>query len=358
MQNEVYVGLDVHRKTTTVCILDPALPEEGGRFRNLTIATCPNDFRRVFEALAGRCRVVFEVGPLAQWLYRTLRTWTSQIQVANSSRVPWLFRDGRKNDRLDARKLALLLYLDQVPQVWLPPAEVAAWRALINERRSLVRKRTTVKNQIRALLTVHLRTCPFRSCWSKAGRAWLAAQVFDALYLGTWRRLLAQLALLDTHVKYLEQQLDTLAAGEPGVALLRTIPGIGPRSAEAIVAFTAEVGRFRDRKRFASYFGMVPTQDSSGERVRFGHISKRGPSVVRWVLIEGVRSAIRHSPGVRAYYERIARGRADRRKKAVVATGRKLLAICFGMLRTGEEFDPARLETRRSPGPAPTPQAA
>jgi transposase len=343
MANVVYIGLDVHKKHTTVCVLEPASGDEARRERTWTIATEAAAFRRLLTPFAGRCHVVFEVGPLAQWLYRVLQPWALQIQVANSSRVPWLFRSGRKNDRLDAHKLATLLYLDQVPQVYLPAPEIAGWRSLINERRSLVRKRTMVKNQVRALLTMHQRTCPHRSCWSKAGRHWLAEQVYEGVYGGTWQRLLRQLAELDRQVAELESQLDGIAAAHPTVALLRTIPGIGPRSGEAIVAFTADVRRFADRKHFVSYFGVVPTEDSSGERVRRGRISKRGPSVVRWVLVEGVRSAVRHCAGVRRYYERIARGRADRRKKAVVATARKLLAICFGMLRTGAEFDPQRL---------------
>lgn len=343
MADVVYIGLDVHKKSTTVCVLEPAVAEAARRERTWTIPTAAGAFQRLLAPLADRCHVVFEVGPLAQWLYRVLQPWALRIQVANSSQVPWLFRSGHKNDRLDAHKLATLLYLDQVPQVYLPAPEIAGWRSLINERRSLVRKRTMVKNQLRALLTMHQRTCPQRSCWSKAGRQWLAEQVYEGVYLGTWQRLLRQLAELDRQVAELESQLDGIAGGHAGVALLRTIPGIGPRSAEAIAAFTADVRRFADRKHFVSYFGVVPTEDSSGERVRRGRISKRGPSVVRWVLIAGVRSAVRHCPAVRQYYERIARGRSDRRKKAMVATARKLLAICFGMLRTGEVFDPQRL---------------
>jgi transposase len=344
MVNEVYVGLDVHKKSTTICVLNPAQPEKSRRERTWKIATEEAAFRRALQPWAGQCHVVFEVGPLAQWLYRVLGPLARQIQVANSSRMPWLFRAGYKNDRLDAHKLVTLLYLDQVPQVYLPSLEVANWRSLINERKSLVRKRATVKNQLRSVMTMHQRTCPQRSCWSKAGRAWLAQQVFASVYDGMWHRLLRQLALLDREIDELESQLDGVAAGHPEVALLQTIPGIGPRSAEAIVAFTAEIQRFADCKRYVSYFGVVPTEDSSGECVRRGHISKRGPGVVRWVLVEGVRSAVRHCPEVRRFYERIARGRKDRRKKAIVATVRKLLAICFGMLYSGEAFDAKRLE--------------
>ncbi len=137
------------------------------------------------------------------------------------------------------------------------------------------------------------------------------------------------------------------------------MPGIGPRSAEALVAYSDDVKRFSNRKQFGSYFGLTPTEDSSGQRVRRGQISKRGPSVVRWVLVEAARCAIRCCPAFRDFAERVARGRKDRRKKAVVATARKLAVIAFGMLRTGEVFDIARLappqmkvQTKSDPKPA------
>ena len=77
--------------------------------------------------------------------------------------------------------------------------------------------------------------------------------------------------------------------------------------------------------------------------VRHGHISKRGPSVVRWVLIEAVHTTLRHCKALKMMYDRIHRGRPDRHKKAIVAVGRKLLTIMHAMLRQGMDFDEARL---------------
>ena len=125
--------------------------------------------------------------------------------------------------------------------------------------------------------------------------------------------------------------------------LLRTIPGIGPRTAEAIVAYTDCVERFGNRKRFTSYFGMTPTEDSSGLVRRHGHISKRGLSVVRWLVGEAAHRVIARCPALRAFFDRIPRGKKDRYKKAVVATGRKVLSICFGMMRDQRAFDPEKL---------------
>jgi transposase len=290
--------------------------------------------------------VAFEVCTQAQWVASIVRPLAVEVQVANASRIPWLFRDGRKNDRLDARKLATLLYLDQLPTVHLPTAQVSGWRALINYRRSLVNGRTRIRNRIRSILRSFGRRCPHRSCWTRKGMTWLTAQVFDDTRNLMMHHLLDELNGIAKQVISVQARLGEIAELHPGVALLQTVPGIGPRSAEAIIAFGDQVQRFRNRKHFTSYFGMTPTEDSSGMVVRRGRISKRGPSVVRWVLIEAARSAVRHDPSLRSWYERIHKGRPDRRKKAVVATGRKILSICYGMLRTGEVFDAKRVATR------------
>lgn len=334
-----HVGIDGHQKSSVVDVFDPA----SGEHRVKTVPTTAAGLRAALEPLGGDCAVVFEVGPMAQWMAQQIRPLAARMQVANASRIRWLFRDGRKNDRLDAKKLAILSHLDQVPTVHLPPPEVSAWRGLINERRQLVTKRARAKLQTRALLRANVLICPCKSLWTRRGMVWLAGLPLEDIVRGRIDRLLAELNFLSAQLKQLERELDARAAMQPAVALLRTIPGIGPRSAEALVAYADDVGRFSNRKQFTSYFGLTPTEDSSGERVRRGHISKRGPSVVRWVLVEAAQCAIRRCPAFGEFARRVARSRKDRWKKAIVATARKLASIAFGMLRSGRPFDIRRL---------------
>lgn len=341
MEMIVNVGLDVHVEKTTVCFLDPGA-DGGGRPRTRTVPTTREGLESALRPLFGCCRVAFEVGPQAQWVASIVRPLAAEVQVANPSRIPWLFRDGRKNDKLDACKLATLLALDQLPTVHLPSADVSAWRALINHRRTVVKHRGRIKNQVRAILRTFGYRCPHKSCWSRIGRVWLTSLTFDGIRSFMMQSLLSELDALTARLEGIEFELNRVAWAQPDVARLQTIPGVGPRTAEAIVAFTDRVDRFRHRKRFASYFGMIPTQDASGRRERFGHISKRGPSVVRWLIVEATHVVIRRNPELRAYFDRVWRGRRDRYKKAIVATGRKLLTIAFAMLRDQTVFQPDR----------------
>jgi len=319
-------------------VFDPSAVK-GHQYRTVTRPTTAEAIEAVLRPHERRCQVAFEVGTQAQWIARIVRPLAAEMQVANPSRIPWLFRDGRKNDRHDARKLATLLYLNQLPTVHLPAANISAWRALINHRRTLIKRRTMIKNQVRSILRAFGIRCPHRSCWTQKGIAWLRSLGFDEVRLLMMHSLLDALCFMNEQIDDVEAQLDRIARRQPNVALLRTIPGIGPRTAEAIVAFADGANRFPDRKRFASYFGMTPTEDSSGLFQRHGHISKRGPSVVRWVLTEAAHRVIARCPALRTFFDRIHRGKKDRYKKAIIATGRKVLTICYGMMRDQTVFD-------------------
>jgi transposase len=148
-----------------------------------------------------------------------------------------------------------------------------------------------------------------------------------------------QLDLLDSQVKRVTEYLDIYLGRRAGGRLLMSIPGVGPRTAEAILAYTDDVRRFGRTKQYCSYFGLTPRLDESGTSRRLGHISKQGPSVARWLLCESSWKVIRKSSAMRAFYERVKAGQTGRKKIAIVAVCRKLLSIMRAMLETGEMFN-------------------
>jgi transposase len=152
-------------------------------------------------------------------------------------------------------------------------------------------------------------------------------------------QLLEELKLLTDRLKQVTGYLDRYLDRQPGGTLLMSIPGVGPRTAEAIMAYTDDVQRFKRSKQYGAYFGLTPKLDESGQTRRLGHISKAGPSVVRWLLTESVWRAIQKSPALAAFYQRVAAGQKQRKKIAVVATARKLLTIMRAMPQTGELFN-------------------
>jgi transposase len=109
------------------------------------------------------------------------------------------------------------------------------------------------------------------------------------------------------------------------------------------VAYADDVKRFARSRQFTSYFGMTPTLDASAQCVRHGHISKRGPGVVRWVLVQAVHCIVRRKSALRNWFERVYGGQKGRYKKAIVGLGRKVLSIMFRMLRDGTAYDDGRV---------------
>jgi transposase len=334
--------MDVHKDFTVVDMFDRTAPKKD-QHRTQRVPTTKAGLVSILKPLKGRCRIAVEVGTQIQWVVSVVRPLAAEVQVANPSQIPWLFRSGKKNDRIDARKLSILLSLNQLPTVHLPSADVSAWRMLINHRRTLVRRRTSLKNQVRSVIRTFNYRCPHRSLWTRAGLAWLRSLAFDDARRLMIDCLLEQLELVQCQLTTVEKQLDAIASTQSGVRLLRTIPGVGPRTAEAVIAFADDISRFKNKKQFASYFGVTPKLDASGGFIRHGHISKRGPSVVRWVLVEAAHQITRRCPAMRQFLERAMRGSKGRYKKGIVASARKTLTIMFAMLRDGTEFDHSRV---------------
>ena len=154
------------------------------------------------------------------------------------------------------------------------------------------------------------------------------ARLFALLHLALadYRHLLALIAQA-------EAALDRLAAADPATRLLETAPGVGPRTAEAVAAHLGDPKRFASGKQVSAYDGLVPRQYQSGESDRKGRITRRGPGVLRKLLVECAWASLRYNAWARATYARLTRGGVTRKKPAVVALARRLLVRLWAMLR-------------------------
>jgi transposase len=221
--------------------------------------------------------------------------------------------------------------------VHVPSPDVRAWRGLIVYRNRLMNRRVGIKNQIRGLLrSLGIAAPSGKRLWSGRGIKWLKEQAMPEL-TALQRDLAAEeLEDLNKRIRRVEKQLNQIADASAAVTLLKTIPGVGVRTAEAVVAYLDDVKRFSRNKKIGSYFGLVPCQDASADRNRLGHITRDGPAVVRKFLCEACWRGIRKSPALRAYFERIMGDDPDRKKIALVATAHHLARIMGAMLRSGE----------------------
>jgi len=255
----------------------------------------------------------------------------------------------RKTDRDDALKLARLARLGELPQ---PPVQVPAprrrqWRRLIVHRRSVVNRRTKSRNAIRSIyLQQGLSLARGNKQWTRAGVAQLQADAkpiddctIDELWRGRLHVELTLMAGVEAQLKLVDSKLDELARTEPRIALLQSVRGVGPRLSEAVILHVGEdPRRFKSGEQLASYAGLVPKQLSSGQTMRLGHITGRGPALLRSLLVESAWMVWRLNDWAQAFVAKVSRGGRGRRKLAIVALARKLLILLWGMLKSNRPF--------------------
>ena len=331
-----YVGLDIHDKRIVICVLG----EAGQVARRAQVRTV-DEMMRVLEALPDRFEVCYEASCGYGHYHDLLSPIAARVAVAHPGQLRLIFRSKDKNDRKDAERLAKLLYLGEAPAVHVPSADVRTWRVLITRRGRVIAKRTRAKNSVRTLLRCAGVVPPSRpALWTKKGLEWLRRLELPTASQRLRRDLLLEeIEALTNQVRRIEQQLNHQAGRSPAVSRLRTIPGVGVRTAEAVAAFVDDPHRFRDAKAVGRYFGLVPCQDQSGDKNRLGHITREGPAVVRQLVAEAAWQARRRSPTVRAYFERVQRGDPQRKKIALVATAHYLVRVMWALLKRGTTWE-------------------
>jgi transposase len=303
--------------------------------------------------------VLVEACLLAGWVHDLCTSKGVRCLVANTASEAWKFKHAkRKTDRDDARRLAQLYTLGQLPTAAVPAPEVRQKRALIETRQKLVGRRVALQNRIRAIFVGQGLPAPRGvRAWTRSGMAGLAAQArpladcpLAELWRGRLHLALAELAQVRQLLDQAEAKLDALAKDDADQQILDSIPGVGPRTAEAVAAFLPEPKRFRTGKQVSAYGGFVPRQYQSSETDHRGRISKRGPRTLRKLLVECAWVMLRYNRWARAVYQRLTHGGQTRKKQAIVAVARKLLVRCWAMLRdrTAWREEPAVSEAAKT----------
>jgi transposase len=333
------LAIDLGKYKSVACTYD----RESGEVVFRSVPSCREEFQRLIE----RCRpsmVVIEACTLAGWVYDLCQQLDVPCRVANTASEAWKFKHSkRKTDRDDALRLAELAALGQLPTVTIPAKPVRERRALIVTRQALIGRRTAAQNRIRAILLGQGLAAPVgHRAWTDAGRAALrelakplAECAPDELWRGLIDLRLTELEQVEILIATTESALHRLAQADPATHLLQTIPGVGPRTAETVANHLHDPRRFRKGKQVSAYAGLVPRQYQSGEMDRRGRITKRGPAILRKLLVECAWAMLRYNAWARALWMRLTRNGSTRKKPAIVALARRLLVRCWAMLRDG-----------------------
>jgi transposase len=332
------IGCDYHPRFQQIAFVNT----EGGECGNCRLEH-KAEAEQFYRSRKGQeVRVGMEAGGYGRWFERLLAELGHQLWIGDPRKIRAAATRKQKTDARDAAHILDLLMNGQFEKqmkIWVPaPAERDA-RQLVLHRHRLVRMRTRVKNQLRAV-ALNEGMGPRPGLWSQKGQA-----QFRGLVLPPWserRRAdnLDLLAELERRTEPLDQAVMAEAQRRPEAVRLMTHPGIGPITALTFVLTIGEPERFATSRKLTSYLGLIPAEDSSGGRQRLGHITKQGNSLLRSLLVEAAHSAARSEPELGRCYRRLAMRKNP--AIAAVAVARKLAVRMWWMWKRGLNYQQFR----------------
>ena len=321
----VFCGIDVHKNHWNLCFICDG--EILHKMRMDVNFTC---LKFLLQNYVG-CRTmkfVYEAGFSGFWLYRALTKAGYDCIVTPPNKLHNT-GDKVKTDKRDAQKLATYHAAGLLKAVTVPPKDIEGDRRVIRRRRQLSKMQTRAKNQIRSFLNLDGITMPetIKRPWCLQYLNWLEdlslehpSEKFTLQQLvKTYRRIREDLTEVTRYIR-------SLAKSSPyakNFKLLTSIHGVGLITAMTFLLEIFDFARFGNERKFSSYLGLTPSQHSSGDKVRFGHITRQGNAYLRHLLVESAWTVIRHDPSLQQKYDRI-KARGTNGKKAIVAVARSL----------------------------------
>ena len=321
------IGCDFHPSWQQITWLDSETGETGER----KLVHADDEARVFYQQLVVPTLIGIEATGNSQWFVEMVEDLGHVVWIGDAAAIRASYVRRQKTDKRDAAHILKLVVEGRFPRLWTPDREQRDLRQLVLHRHKLVEIRSRVKNELQHL-AMNKGIQKKRKLWSQAGQ-----QMLRELPLKPWaacRRedLLGLLAMLDLQVGELDAAVAKAAEEDAGARLLMTQPGVGPNTALAFVLTIGDVRRFRRGKQVASYVGLIPHENSSGDRRRTGAISKQGNCMLRSLLVEAAQVAVRCDPGMRKQY--LHRCHQKAKGVAKVAAARKLAVRLYWMLRT------------------------
>ena len=334
MASMYYIGLDVHKKTISYCVKDAG----GGVHREGTIPATRIDLDRWMTALPQPWTAAMEATVFTGWIYDHLKPHAAGLKVAHPLMLRAIAATKKKNDRIDASKIADCLRCDFLPESYMASTEIRERRRTLRYRNLLVHQMVQMKNKI-AVLLMEAGVSYNKQKLHKVGyfRELLDThpEIDEGLrpLLRLCRETLVRLGKTESAM-IRSLQRDPLLRGR--VERLMTIPAVGPITALTWALEVGEVGRFSSIKKAISYCGLCSAEKRSADTVQRAPLSKQRNKHLQTVLIEAAKMAPRNSPAVALLYDQEKRKHNPNR--ATLAVARKLVAYLVAVDRRQKDF--------------------
>lgn len=287
--SKIHVGLDAHKDSITIARADP------GRDPGRVVGKVPHDLQRLLKVLGkigspDELHLVYEAGPTGFGLQRSLAGLGYFCEIIAPSKMPRRAGDRIKTDGRDAITLSQASRAGELSSVFVPDPEDEAMRDLSRAREDAVKACTRARQQLAAFTLRHDLRFPGKRPGSKAYYRWLGSLKFEtgATQLAFTEYVLAEQAAVQ-RVERVTQALADSVKGwrfESVVEALQALRGVALVTAVGLVAEIGDFSRFDHPSKLMGYLGLVPSECSSGDKVRRGSITKTGNGHARRLLTE------------------------------------------------------------------------
>jgi transposase len=331
---EVYVGIDVHQRTYSV-----VAQVEQTTVKKWTTTANPTELaQQLLKYFAGsKLRTVYEAGFSGFVLHRELVGQGIQNIVVHPAAVELASHNRVKTDKRDAKKLASQLEAGRLRGIQIPSEAQEQQRLLSRTRSQLVHNRARLKIQIR--MKAHqfgLIEADERREMSHHFVETLLADAPSPEFKIAIQALWQVWKSMDEQIQELQQQLKVQAEADSYEAVYRSAPAVGPISARILSNELGNMKQFVNERQLFSYTGLTPSEFSSGDTIRKGHITKQGNKHLRAILIEIAWRALPKDPDLQQFYQSLAARVGG--KRAIVAVARKLIGKIRAAFRTGQLY--------------------
>ena len=339
---DIFVGIDVHKKSWMVTILSEYTEHK-------TLSICPKSINLIsyLEKFfpGGNYVCAYEAGFSGYWLQQELTKNGIKCLIVNPADVPQSDKDKRnKTDKVDSRRIAKALRSGQLRGIYIPKQEDLELRSLVRTRSMLVRNQTRCKNRIKSLLSlfgIDITEATVQSYWSAGYISKLEeTELLGAASKASLLILIEELKNNKIMLNRLNLQLRELSKStgySKRIELLKTVPGVGLITAMVLMTELMEINRFKKYDHLVSYAGLMPMEHSSGETIIKSRITPRCNNMLRHVIVESSWIASRKDPALMMAYGSFVR-QGIAKNKAIIKIARKLLCRIAHVLREQESY--------------------
>jgi transposase len=316
----VFVGIDVHKEKYVVASIC-----DGQIVKRWTTVSDPQTLACQLNKYFQGARVVsaYEAGFSGFSLHRVLCSNGIDNKVIHAAGIPIEANNKVKTDRRDAKKIAEELAIGRLRCIYIPTQAEEQNRSLSRGREQAVNRRKVISNQLRMKLYYLGQPIPNNKKITERVLKWIDSLDFASEHKFVLNEMVMAWREETKRIQRFNEALIIQSEKDELEPIYRSTPGIGEISARVLSNELGDMSRFKNERQLFCWTGLTPSEYSSGENVRKGHISRQGSARMRGLLVEAAWNAIKKDPGLKTYYYRIASRRGG--KRAIVAVARKLI---------------------------------